>query len=57
MKSTQRRVERNINAYHLKECYGVTKAANKLKISINELMKRVREAVYYQASIINVTEY
>ena len=57
MKSIQRRVERKIKAYHNLECYGVTQAANKLKISADELMERVRGALYYQASIINVTEY
>ena len=57
MKAIQRRVELKINAYHNLECYGATKAAKKLRISVDELMKRVKGALYYQASIINVTEY
>ena len=57
MKTIQQRVERKINAYHLKECYGATKAAKILRISIHALMQRVKGALYYQASVINITEY
>ena len=54
MKQIKYSVEAKLKAYHALNQHGAHEAAKVLNISVDELMKRVRGALYFQAKIINI---
>ena len=52
--TAQKRVEAKLRAYYALSEYGAHEAAKVLDITVDELMLRVRGALFFQASITNI---